>query len=203
MLQDRGVPWAELTLPGFLDLRIPSSVPADNCFNEQFRQKMRYGNRLVFVSDSGGEWPFVRRSRSGWTQGGAMTFRLVRSVMVLGLIPVLVGCQSSRQIVRGQNPAAFESQANAPMNGPPPGPMYYDGPAGSGCESRQCQPGHNHPNGAQCPQCAPKNFWVPKHHHTYSYKQPQNLSYPAQNQPAGVVVYPYYTCKGPSDFFMK
>ena len=126
-----------------------------------------------------------------------MTFRLARDVLVSGLISVLVGCQSGPPVVRGQNPM---SPPNAAMMGPPPGPMYYDGPAGQGSD---CESGHCHPNGAQCPTCAPKNFWVPKHHHTYDYKQPKNLSYPAQNQPAGVVVYPYYTCKGPSDFFMK
>lgn len=38
---------------------------------------------------------------------------------------------------------------------------------------------------------------------TYSYKQPSDLRYPMQNQLGGVVVYPYYTHKGPSDFFRK
>jgi hypothetical protein len=37
----------------------------------------------------------------------------------------------------------------------------------------------------------------------YRYRAPQNLRYPAANQPAGVVVYPYYTVKGPDDFFLN
>lgn len=37
----------------------------------------------------------------------------------------------------------------------------------------------------------------------YRYRAPQNLRYPAANQPAGVVAYPYYTVKGPDDFFLK
>ena len=41
------------------------------------------------------------------------------------------------------------------------------------------------------------------HYHTYSYREPDNLSYPCPNQPGGVVTYPYYTHKGPSDFFYK
>lgn len=41
------------------------------------------------------------------------------------------------------------------------------------------------------------------HYHTYRYKQPNCPVYPAPNQPGGVVTYPYYTHKGPSDFFMK
>lgn len=41
----------------------------------------------------------------------------------------------------------------------------------------------------------------PHHYHTYAYKEPRNLSYPAPGQTGGVVVYPYYTHKGPDDFF--
>ena len=41
------------------------------------------------------------------------------------------------------------------------------------------------------------------HYHTYSYKKPNNLVYPQQNQPGGATTYPYYTHKGPSDFFWK
>ncbi len=37
----------------------------------------------------------------------------------------------------------------------------------------------------------------------YRYKAPKDLVYPPANQPAGVVVYPYYTCKGPDDFFLN
>jgi hypothetical protein len=37
----------------------------------------------------------------------------------------------------------------------------------------------------------------------YRYKAPKNLVYPPANQPAGVVVYPYYTVKGPDDFFLN
>ena len=45
--------------------------------------------------------------------------------------------------------------------------------------------------------------WYPTHHHWYRYKPPKNLVYPPANQPGGVVVYPYYTLKGPDDFFFK
>jgi len=59
------------------------------------------------------------------------------------------------------------------------------------------------PEWARNPYDCPENYHWPKHHHTYDYRQPKNLTYPPQNQPAAAVVYPYYTCKGPSDFFMK
>jgi hypothetical protein len=41
----------------------------------------------------------------------------------------------------------------------------------------------------------------PQHHFTYSYKRPNNLVYPPPQVPGGAIVYPYYTLKGPSDFF--
>jgi hypothetical protein len=122
----------------------------------------------------------------------------ILALMLVG-VTASVGCQSNPATVRGQNPMGPPS-AGQPMM-PAPGPVYYEGPAGGSMPG--CPPCHNHPLGAQCPICAPDNFWVPKHHHTYDYRIPKNLVYPPQNQPAGVVVYPYYTCKGPSDFFMK
>lgn len=131
-----------------------------------------------------------------------MKSQWILGVLVAGLMASM-GCQSNHAIVRGQNPASCAPSANAPM-GPMPGPMYYDGPAGGdsmGCPSGQCPPGH--PEWARYPSDCPENYHWPKHHHTFDYRQPKNLVYPPQNQPAGVVVYPYYTCKGPSDFFMK
>ncbi|REJ93329.1 MAG: hypothetical protein DWQ34_05660 [Planctomycetota bacterium] len=41
----------------------------------------------------------------------------------------------------------------------------------------------------------------PDHHFTYSYHRPKNLLYPPPQVPGGAVVWPYYTLKGPSDFF--
>jgi hypothetical protein len=46
--------------------------------------------------------------------------------------------------------------------------------------------------------------WHPRHGFSYSYKQPNDLVYPPPGPAGGaggVVVYPYYTHKGPSDFF--
>ena len=40
-----------------------------------------------------------------------------------------------------------------------------------------------------------------EHDYKWSYKPPQGLVYPPRNQPAGVIQYPYYTVKGPTDFF--
>ncbi|GAB4152920.1 MAG: hypothetical protein Tsb009_29040 [Planctomycetaceae bacterium] len=52
---------------------------------------------------------------------------------------------------------------------------------------------------AGCDDCG--KGWYPTHRHTYDYKAPQGLVYPPANQPAAVIQYPYYTLKGPDDFF--
>ena len=78
----------------------------------------------------------------------------------------------------------------------------------------QCQPG------VPCPCLghglfAPGGYfnrggvWSPRHVHNYSYDAPRNLAYPPNANPAvpgqmgpmPVVQYPYYTTKGPDDFF--
>ncbi len=43
----------------------------------------------------------------------------------------------------------------------------------------------------------------PRHNYTYGYQRPRNLVYPQRQATGGAVVYPYYTHKGPSDFFRK
>lgn len=51
-----------------------------------------------------------------------------------------------------------------------------------------------------CNGCQP----LPHHYNTYRYKgYDNNYVYPSNQLPAGMVTYPYYTHKGPSDFFMK
>lgn len=127
--------------------------------------------------------------KSGWLLSG----------MIVGLA-ALAGCQTNHAIVRGQNPPP-NAAAMSPASGPTPGPVYYDGPAGA--HAMSCPTGHCHPAWARYPADCPENYHWPQHHHTYEYRQPKNLVYPPHNQPAGVVVYPYYTCKGPSDFFLK
>lgn len=99
-------------------------------------------------------------------------------------------------------------------------------PTGGSC-TRNCPPDpgcphcHGHPNGTEpCPFCQcedpdddgtgdPNCHWnhlhrpYPQHHFTYAYKRPHNLVYPPPQVPGGAVVYPYYTLKGPSDFFRR
>lgn len=43
--------------------------------------------------------------------------------------------------------------------------------------------------------------WAPTHTYQHQYRIPKNLVYPDANTGAGVIVYPYYTHKGPDCFF--
>lgn len=115
-----------------------------------------------------------------------------------GLISLSVGCNHG--VVRGQNPGpmAFNGgemsgQHQLPGLGMQAGPVYYDGPASGQANCPSCP---------SCPQ-GQADVWRPTHHHTYEYNPPRNLKYPAPNQQPAVVQYPYYTCKGPSDFFYQ
>ena len=90
---------------------------------------------------------------------------------------------------------------------------FYRGPDGpgaqaytvdaSGCPS--CQDGNACPqDGCQrCGRGCGYRNGMPQHVQTYQYDWPQNMVYPQQGVPAGMVQYPYYTLRGPTDFFMK
>lgn len=98
---------------------------------------------------------------------------------------------------------------------------FYAGPEGyytehdrtyttnqGGCPN--CDYGNACPSNG-CPTCGhhiahvlghgPNGF--PTHYQTYDYRWPQNQVYPVGPLPAGMVQYPYYTLRGPTDFFMK
>ncbi|MFG0334584.1 MAG: hypothetical protein ACF8TS_14605 [Maioricimonas sp. JB049] len=84
----------------------------------------------------------------------------------------------------------------------------HPGYAGAGGPSGYCPPGGHPglPGGlGHCPHgCHPHGCHhkpIPTHHHSYSYHRPRDLVYPPPSVPGGAVVYPYYTHKGPSDFF--
>ncbi len=87
---------------------------------------------------------------------------------------------------------------------------YAPGNCPGGCPQPGACPGGNCPGGycpgAGCPtgHCNSGEIVCQPHHgYTFSYKAPNDLRYPPANVPGGAVVYPYYTHKGPSDFFRK
>lgn len=77
------------------------------------------------------------------------------------------------------------------------------GGATTGCPA--CEYGRMCPQGG-CQHCGCQGacgHGCPQHYQTYRFDWPQNMVYPTSGVPAGMVVYPYYSLKGPSDFFMK
>ena len=92
----------------------------------------------------------------------------------------------------------------------------YDGaycpPSHGHCPPGHCPPGHcvHGVLGHLCSVCHPLlghlHSW-PWHRTTHSYSHrytdPHAFVYPPAYQPPAVVQYPYYTVRGPSDFFMK
>ena len=92
------------------------------------------------------------------------------------------------------------------------------GPATSCPPSAECPHCQGHPANGACPFCQSGGSGVhgmlhngiqhlrgpyPQHHVSYSYSRPNNLQYPPPQVPGGAIVYPYYTLKGPSDFFRE
>jgi len=75
------------------------------------------------------------------------------------------------------------------------------------CPDGNCRSGHGgcpgHGLCRGCSHCGNHLNHYPKHHVSYSFTRPNDLSYPQQGASGGAVVYPYYTHKGPSDFFRK
>lgn len=92
----------------------------------------------------------------------------------------------------GETPYAKAGYGPAGYCPPGYGPPGY-GPYGYCPHGVPCQ---------DCPQCWAAKDWRPTHHNYFSYSEPTGLVYPPANQPPAVVQYPYYTVKGPDDFFL-
>ncbi|WP_298862019.1 hypothetical protein [uncultured Gimesia sp.] len=120
------------------------------------------------------------------------------------ILPLCVGCTNS-QVIRGQSAdGEFLMQQQAQMAEYQQ--LMHKQHAGQQAQVQQvgfnrhrgyCPPGWNNSH---------KNVYHqnkrPKNYQTYKYVPPATV-YPQQNQPLGVVQYPYYTHKGPDDFFLK
>ena len=117
------------------------------------------------------------------------------ALLLSGAIGILAtGCASSTPTFRAQSPATFASHGS---------------PHGDGCpmcemNAQACPPGAMCNNYGNCkdPNCMNLPCH-PVHRNFYTYDAPDNLMYPPQNQEAATYQYPYYTLRGPTDFFMK
>ncbi len=101
------------------------------------------------------------------------------------LLPLCVGCSSQRsQVARGQAPSGTYVTAS--------GDEVCDDPCDESCRKpcRLCK-------GRGCPCCRP--YCIPR---GLSYPPDGGGAYPGAG-PMAIVQYPYYTCKGPDDFFFS
>jgi len=83
-----------------------------------------------------------------------------------------------------------QSGTSCPPSGPNCPPSYYGDPNCPPGGYGQCQNGQCH-----------SAFY--RDRFSYSYQVPNDLVYPPAGGVGGAVVYPYYTHKGPSDFFRQ
>lgn len=89
---------------------------------------------------------------------------------------------------------AYQTTYAGQLNGAPYGAAQYG--AGAACPP-------NYYGGGYCRGYGDDLSCYPRHNYTYGYQRPRHLVYPQQNATGGAIVYPYYTHKGPSDFFQK
>lgn len=149
--------------------------------------------------------------------------KLVGMFAAVLAVPFLAGCSTGQSIVRGQNgdfagqPAVTQASHSVgagqaagnvtPINFTHSAPCdcEYGGANGSVVHGGVAHGGVYY--GGACPDGGSHNgqggLGCPPHKHWYRYEEPQNLVYPPANQPAPIVQYPYYTMRGPTDFFMK
>jgi len=133
-----------------------------------------------------------------------MRIKAVWGVAVCLIAPICAGCAVSPDVIRGQSPVG---SADRPAVQQAVGSI--DG--GSAAPAPQATTG----DPGVCPECGCRDgscghHCIPRHALWYHYCPPQTsncclntqqLSYPANPTPGAVVQYPYYTCKGPDDFF--
>lgn len=99
--------------------------------------------------------------------------------------------------------AATTLAQNCPTCRPNPACPHCQGHPPHGQTCPMCQNSHasGHFSGTSNHISGTFDHNYPRHHFTYDYIRPKNLLYPPPQVPGGAVVYPYYTHKGPSDFF--
>lgn len=139
----------------------------------------------------------------------------------------LSGCSATSPLMRGQSPNAQSVSWGAPCaenggacdtgtsrraarrNG---GCESCNCQNGGACDSGMCQNGNCESGACQNGRCGRGGFGPdrclnlpchPVHRNFHTYDAPSGLTYPQQDTPPATYQYPYYTTRGPTDFFMK
>lgn len=152
-----------------------------------------------------------------------MKLPLVCTLLAAATVMAGTGCSTAGTVVRSQTPGPAESPVYAnpdmlrgPVVGTAPGygqfhkhghhdfrainanrnPNfgYYDG-------SEYSYGGFQDAGGACPPEAG--GHGCPHNYNSYRYDWPQNSVYPTTGAPNAAIQYPYYTLRGPTDFFMK
>jgi len=119
--------------------------------------------------------------------------RHLMTMLLSGAIGITVtGCAATSPVMRAQSPPA--QQVSAQQVG------WEQGYVMDNCQSCQGTGG-----GYSChdPNQLINLPFHPVHRNSYTYNAPRGMMYPPAPSQAGIYQYPYYTFKGPSDFFMK
>ena len=130
------------------------------------------------------------------------------NLAALLMVPLCVGCGANQGVIRGQNPkigtppqqvAQQHQQALEQKLIQQTSHVYPHSGSSYGHGSPACQVCNGH-GSSQC-GCG-RNGIYPRHRHTYRLDHPDAV-YPPRDHKMGVVQYPYYTVKGPDDFFLR
>lgn len=138
-------------------------------------------------------------------------------LMTAGLaVSVCTGCSQNAMTVRGQSPEPQgvpglmpQSQMYAgPAQELPPGAMPANIPYDPTMQANAATWGGNGwgMNGSNPPMPGydpAGGTYGYERSYRFKYKEPRDLRYPPVGDKLGVVQYPYYTFKGPDDFFLK
>ena len=112
----------------------------------------------------------------------------IMTLLFSGAIGITVtGCMTTSPVTRAQNLPVQAESWGQPVTG-------------ASCMSCQGM--------GSCSICRTHNGTInlpfhPVHRNSYTYNTPKNLMYPDSSSPAGIVQYPYYTFRGPTDFFFE
>ena len=140
-----------------------------------------------------------------------MNAKLALGISMFVFLPLATGCLQSTGVVRGQSPGYQSEMPMQPIQAVSQTsyigqPMQHSCPTcasgyhgGGQSESMPFQHVLSHGNHS----AGSGQGHHPTHYRWFSYEQPRNLVYPPANEPAAVVQYPYYTLKGPDDFFLQ
>lgn len=131
-----------------------------------------------------------------------MNAKLIWGLAICLAGPICMGCAGSPGVIRGQSPAGGSDTSPSIRQASYESHVHSAPMEGDVCPECGCRDG-------SCGHCHPKHrFW-------YHYSPPGSgrcclssmcpcrdpLVYPSNPTPGALVQYPYYTVKGPDDFF--